>query len=88
VHSVAAKLVVLDEHGQACPGLPASTEVISQLTAVTWKQSCHPVRGIVPRWACLTAVRGGVPQAHVLDGSSSTLYCSDLHRFRHRNDGD
>jgi acetylglutamate kinase len=45
-------------------------EVISQLTA-TQLASLMPSlsEGMVPKMAaCLSAVRGGVPQAHVLDG--------------------
>ncbi len=66
----AAKLVVLTDVAGLYRDWPASTEVISQLTA----KELEVIRpslsaGMIPKMeACLTAVRGGVPQAHVLDG--------------------
>jgi acetylglutamate kinase len=50
------------------PGRPA--EVISQLTAAALADMLPGLNGgMIPKMqACLTAVRGGVPQAHVLDG--------------------
>jgi acetylglutamate kinase len=50
------------------PGRPA--EVISQLTATALADMLPGLSGgMIPKMrACLTAVRGGVPQAHVLDG--------------------
>jgi acetylglutamate kinase len=44
--------------------------VISQLTADELAQLLPGLSdGMIPKMdACLTAVRGGVPQAHVLDG--------------------
>jgi len=66
----AAKLVVLTD----VPGLyrdwPASAEVISQLGASDLERLLPTLSaGMIPKMeACLTAVRGGVPQAHVLDG--------------------
>jgi acetylglutamate kinase len=74
----AAKLVVLTdveglyanwppggEHGEAGPG-----EVISELTATELEELLPGLSaGMIPKMeACLRAVRGGVPQAHVLDG--------------------
>ncbi|HMH94092.1 MAG TPA: acetylglutamate kinase, partial [Streptosporangiaceae bacterium] len=55
--------------GGESPG-PAPAEVISQLTADELAQLLPGLSdGMIPKMdACLTAVRGGVPQAHVLDG--------------------
>jgi acetylglutamate kinase len=78
----AAKLVVLTDvaglyanwpgEGQAAaPDGPAGApEVISQLTASALAAMLPGLGGgMIPKMeACLTAVRGGVPQAHVLDG--------------------
>ena len=49
---------------------PASTEVISQLGATELERLLPALSaGMIPKMeACLTAVRGGVPRAHVLDG--------------------
>jgi acetylglutamate kinase len=69
----AAKLVVLTD----VPGLyrdwPASTEVISHLTDSELEKLLPDLAsGMIPKMeACLSAVRGGVPQAHVLDGRST-----------------
>jgi acetylglutamate kinase len=66
----AAKLVMLTD----VPGLyrdwPASTDVISRLTAAELADLLPGLAsGMIPKMtACLTAVRGGVPRAHVLDG--------------------
>jgi acetylglutamate kinase len=66
----AAKLVVLTD----VPGLyrdwPASAEVISHLTDVELEKLLPALAsGMIPKMeACLAAVRGGVPRAHVLDG--------------------
>jgi acetylglutamate kinase len=66
----AAKLVVLTD----VPGLyrdwPASADVISQLSAADLEKLLPGLAtGMIPKMeACLTAVCGGVPQAHVLDG--------------------
>ena len=58
--------------GQAAgpDGLAAEPEVISQLTASALTEMLPSLGGgMIPKMeACLTAVRGGVPQAHVLDG--------------------
>jgi len=72
----AAKLVVLtdvsglyrDWHPSCAPA-----EVISQLTAGELEALLPDLAaGMIPKMeACLTAVRGGVPQAHVLDGRLS-----------------
>ena len=69
----AAKLIVLTD----VPGLyrdwPHSNDVISHLTAGEL-DDLLPVlaTGMIPKMAaCLTAVRGGVPQAHVIDGRST-----------------
>ncbi len=54
--------------GPAADARPA--EVISQLTATELADMLPGLSGgMIPKMAaCLTAVRGGVPQAHVLDG--------------------
>jgi len=78
----AAKLIVLtDVPGlyASWPGDAAATpgsdggrppEVISQLTATALADMLPGLSGgMIPKMqACLTAVQGGVPQAHVLDG--------------------
>jgi acetylglutamate kinase len=66
----AAKLVVLTDVAGLYRDWPASTDVISQLTAKDLEQLLPGLSaGMIPKMeACLTAVRGGVPQAHVLDG--------------------
>ena len=52
---------------------PAVGEVISQLTGMQLAAMLPRLSGgMIPKMrACLTAVRGGVPQAHVLDGRLS-----------------
>ena len=66
----AAKLMILTD----VPGLyrpwPATGEVISQLSANELEGMLPGLSsGMIPKMgACLTAVRGGVPQAHVVDG--------------------
>ena len=66
----AAKLMILTD----VPGLyrtwPATGEVISQLAASELEGMLPGLSsGMIPKMgACLTAVRGGVPQAHVVDG--------------------
>ena len=52
---------------------PSSAEVISQLTAPELELMLPGLSaGMIPKMeACLTAVHGGVPQAHVLDGRLS-----------------
>jgi acetylglutamate kinase len=69
----AAKLVVLTDVAGLYRGWPASTEVISELTAAELAGLLPGLSaGMIPKMeACLTAVRGGVPQAHVLDGRLS-----------------
>ena len=77
----AAKLIVLtDVEGlyadwppggaPAGPAAAAPSEVISQLTADELAAMLPGLSdGMIPKMdACLTAVRGGVPQAHVIDG--------------------
>jgi acetylglutamate kinase len=66
----AAKLVVLTDVAGLYRDWPASTEVISQLGAGELERLLPSLSaGMIPKMeACLTAVRGGVPQAHVLDG--------------------
>ena len=66
----AAKLVVLTDVEGLYKDWPASTEVISQLTAGDLEELLPSLSaGMIPKMeACLTAVRGGVRHAHVLDG--------------------
>jgi acetylglutamate kinase len=66
----AAKLVVLTDVAGLYRDWPASSDVISQLTAEDLGQLLPSLSaGMIPKMeACLAAVRGGVPQAHVLDG--------------------
>ncbi len=66
----ATKLVVLTDVEGLYADWPDSTEVISQLTAAALAELLPGLsEGMIPKMeACLTAVRGGVPQAHVLDG--------------------
>jgi len=76
----AAKLVVLTDvaglyadwpgGAGATDGEEAAGQVISQLTAASLETMLPGLSaGMIPKMeACLAAVRGGVPQAHVLDG--------------------
>jgi acetylglutamate kinase len=66
----AAKLIVLTDVEGLYRDWPASTDVISQLPATDLERLLPSLSaGMIPKMeACLTAVRGGVPQAHVLDG--------------------
>ena len=69
----AAKLVVLTDVAGLYRDWPSSAEVISELTAAELERLLPGLSaGMIPKMeACLTAVRGGVPQAHVLDGRLS-----------------
>jgi acetylglutamate kinase len=69
----AAKLVVLTDVAGLYRDWPSSTEVISELSATELERLLPELSaGMIPKMeACLTAVRGGVPQAHVLDGRLS-----------------
>jgi acetylglutamate kinase len=66
----AEKLVVLTDVEGLYADWPASDEVISSLTADELEQLLPGLTtGMIPKMeACLRAVRGGVPRAHVLDG--------------------
>jgi acetylglutamate kinase len=66
----AAKLVVLTDVSGLYRDWPSSDEVISLLTDAELEKLLPDLAtGMIPKMtACLTAVRGGVPQAHVLDG--------------------
>jgi acetylglutamate kinase len=66
----AAKLVVLTDVEGLYRDWPASTEVICRLDADELEKLLPTLSaGMIPKMeACLTAVRGGVPRAHVLDG--------------------
>jgi acetylglutamate kinase len=69
----AAKLVVLTDVEGLYKDWPASDEVISELDADDLEKLLPSLStGMIPKMeACLTAVNGGVPQAHVLDGRLS-----------------
>jgi acetylglutamate kinase len=66
----AEKLIVLTDVEGLYAGWPASTEVVSQITADELSALLPSLSsGMVPKMeACLRAVEGGVPRAHVLDG--------------------
>jgi acetylglutamate kinase len=66
----AAKLVVLTDVEGLYRDWPSSAEVISELAAGELEKLLPFLSaGMIPKMeACLTAVRGGVPHAHVLDG--------------------
>ncbi|MEW9554363.1 acetylglutamate kinase [Nonomuraea sp. NPDC050783] len=66
----AQKLIVLTDVEGLYANWPDDTDVIDQLTADELETIMPTLSsGMVPKMeACLTAVRGGVPQAHVLDG--------------------
>ncbi|TDQ45409.1 acetylglutamate kinase [Actinorugispora endophytica] len=66
----AAKLIVLTDVEGLYADYPANSELISHLTAAELEELLPGLSsGMVPKMeACLRAVRGGVPQAHVLDG--------------------
>jgi acetylglutamate kinase len=66
----AEKLVVLTDVEGLYADWPASTEVISQITADELGELLPTLSsGMIPKMeACRRAVTGGVPQAHVLDG--------------------
>lgn len=69
----AGKLVVLTDVEGLYRDWPNSDEVISQLDADDLTGLLPALSaGMIPKMeACLTAVKGGVPQAHVLDGRLS-----------------
>ena len=74
----AEKLVVLTDVEGLYAEWPQSDEVISELT-VDELDTLLPglTEGMVPKMeACVRAVRGGVPRAHVLDGRVPTRCCS------------
>jgi acetylglutamate kinase len=66
----AEKLVVLTDVEGLYVDWPASTEVISRLTSADLETRLPGLAdGMIPKMeACLRAVRGGVPAAHVVDG--------------------
>jgi acetylglutamate kinase len=66
----AEKLVVLTDVEGLYADWPASQDVISEIGADALADLLpHLSSGMVPKMeACLAAVRGGVPRAHVLDG--------------------
>jgi acetylglutamate kinase len=66
----AEKLIVLTDVDGLYADWPNSTEVISEIDAATLAHLLPTLAsGMVPKMeACLRAVEGGVPRAHVLDG--------------------
>jgi acetylglutamate kinase len=66
----AAKLVVLTDVEGLYSAYPDPTSLISELTADELEPMLPALEsGMAPKMeACLRAVRGGVPQAHVIDG--------------------
>jgi acetylglutamate kinase len=66
----AEKLIVLTDVEGLYADWPASTEIVSQITADELAALLPSLSsGMVPKMeACLRAVEGGVPRAHVLDG--------------------
>jgi acetylglutamate kinase len=66
----AAKLVVLTDVEGLYADWPSSDEVVSELDAAELETMLPGLSaGMIPKMeACLRAVEGGVPQAHVLDG--------------------
>jgi acetylglutamate kinase len=66
----AEKLVVLTDVEGLYADWPASTEVVSSITADDLERLLPSLeKGMVPKMeACLRAVRAGVPKAHVIDG--------------------
>jgi acetylglutamate kinase len=66
----AEKLVVLTDVEGLYADWPASSEIISQITAEDLATMLPSLSaGMIPKMeACLRAVEGGVPRAHVLDG--------------------
>jgi acetylglutamate kinase len=66
----AEKLIVLTDVEGLYPDWPESTEVVSQIdTDELARLLPRLASGMVPKMeACLRAVEGGVPRAHVLDG--------------------
>jgi acetylglutamate kinase len=69
----AAKLLVLTDVEGLYRDWPSSDEVISSLDSDDLEKLLPALTaGMIPKMeACLTAVRGGVPSAHVLDGRLS-----------------
>ena len=66
----AEKLVVLTDVEGLYADWPASTEIVSEITVADLATLLPTLSsGMVPKMeACLRAVQGGVPRAHVLDG--------------------
>jgi acetylglutamate kinase len=66
----AEKLLLLTDVDGLYRDWPASAEVISELDAAELRELLPGLRsGMIPKMeACLRAVEGGVPRAHVLDG--------------------
>jgi acetylglutamate kinase len=66
----AEKLVVLTDVAGLYRDWPASDEVISRLSDIELDTLLPTLaEGMIPKMeACLRAIRGGVPAAHVVDG--------------------
>ena len=69
----AAKLVVLTDVAGLYPNWPNTDEVIAQISVAELRAMLPRLDdGMVPKAAaCITAVDGGVPQAHIIDGRLS-----------------
>ena len=87
----AAKLVVLTDVEGLYRDWPDSDEVISQLDADDLAKLLPSLSaGMIPKMeACLTAVKGGVPQRPRPRRPPQPRHpARDLHRLRHRHHGD
>ncbi|GAB1823885.1 acetylglutamate kinase [Herbidospora sp. RD11066] len=76
----AAKLVVLTDVEGLYADWPASSEVIRRISASQLTEMLPGLSsGMVPKMeACLHAVQGGVPQAHVLDGRQPHVLLTEI----------
>jgi acetylglutamate kinase len=76
----AEKLVVLTDVEGLYADWPASADVVSELTADALEDLLPTLSsGMAPKMeACLRAVRGGVPKAHVIDGRVSHALLLEL----------
>ena len=88
-----AKLVVLTDVAGLYADWPRhrrARDVVSEITATELERAAAGLEpGMVPKMeACLRAVRGGVPAAHVRRRPGAALGAAGgLHRRRRRNDG-
>ena len=87
----ARKLIVLTDVAGLYRDWPDPDSLVSQIGADELAELLPSLEsGMVPKMeACLRAVRGGVPAAHVVDGRvPHSVLLEDLHRRRVRHDGD